>query len=476
MLVTFLLLLLFAWHCQSVPVQPYKMVTLKTPPQINPYDSFGTSVSIKDNAIAVGADVGGISSQGVVHTFKMEGGEWEHDMEFIAADGENGDRYGNSVVVFDEFLFVGAFLQDRSGKVYVYRNNAPHFELTPLVRVRDGYFGHVVKAKNYTLAVGHPSAKVEHEHESGNVVIYNNWGLNWVMSNYITPAVPELRTLHGFSLDFDRGDEVIVGAPKEAGGGRGYIYGYVGHNVDNITEQGRWDLVHSESGGVGSELGQSVVISGNHSAMSSKQGGPINSGYVITLKKNENGGWVKGQTLTGDSVGQQTYFGNSMVMKNDILAVGSPFEGATGAVYIFHWWDNVGEWRFHYKLMGPEPEHNDWYHSMFGWSLDLNNDILIVGSPGAKTLDGTERAGSVFVFSDFQFERPASPTNHPTSSPTTGTPTVFVPPTTVSPSTTPSPTSSPTTVNTPSVGVPSGGTHFRVVPYMTTFVVLLMSS
>lgn len=415
-----------------MPPQPYIMETLVTPPQVKSYDNFGVSVSLKDNAIAVGADVGGNSSQGVVHTFTKTS-TWNHDREFIASDGVNGDRYGNSVVIFDEFLFVGAFLQDRSGKVYVYRNNEPHFELVPMVRVRDGYFGHVIKAKNYTLAVGQPSARVEHDHESGNVVVYNNWGLNWVISNYITPATPTDRMLHGFSIDFDRGDEMMVGAPKEGLGGCGYIYAY--------GQDDRWNVVHKELGQAHSELGHAVAISGNHSAMTSKTGGPTNNGYVVTFKREAGGQWVKGQVLVGDvtTVGSQgsAFYGNSIVMKRDVMAVGSPFEGATGAVYVYKWWDVLNEWRFHHKLLGPTPEDNAWYHGMFGWSLDLerssiNNSVLLVGAPGAKTMAGTERAGSVFIYSNFYFEQPT--TTAPSGSPVTAPPVVAP---VVAPTTTP---------------------------------------
>jgi len=411
-----LLLFLLLPVVLSIPVQPYYISTLTTPLQINSYDSFGTSVSIRNNSIAVGADVGGFSSQGVVHTFKRDGNEWHHDQQFIANDGKSGDRYGNSVVVFDEFLFVGAFLQDRSGKVYVYRNNEPFVELVPQVRVVDGYFGHVVKAKNYTLAVGHPSARVDMTHESGNVVVYNNWGLNWVISNYVTPNVSEPRALHGFSLDFDRGDEMVVGAPKESGNGRGYIYKYDGQNGN-----GRWNVIHSVSGVNGAELGHAVSISGNHSAMSSINGGTTGNGYVVTLRKDDNGEWVVGQTLTGDVTTGTTpgsaYYGKSMVMDDMVLAVGSPFEGTTGAVYVYHWWDMINEWRFHHKLVGPSPDNNDWYHSMFGWSVDMDKGTLLVGSPGAKTTGGAERAGSVFVFKNFYFEPPPAPAPAPAPPP-----------------------------------------------------------
>lgn len=454
-----MLVFLLLTRSRAIPPQPYSMTTLSTPPDINPYDSFGVSVSIKGDAIAVGADVGGNSSQGVVHTFTRDEGSWVHDKEFLAADGKNGDRYGNSVVVFDEFLFVGAFLQDRSGKVYVYRHGEPHFELVPLVREQDGYFGHTVKATNYTLAVGHPAARVEQEHESGNVVVYNNWGINWVISNYVTPAVPTGRNLHGFSVDFDRGDEFMVGAPQEGTGGHAYIYKY--------GQDDRWNVEHRESGvDHMSELGHAVAISGNHSAMTSKVGGSTRNGYVVTFKR-INGEWVKGQTLVGDvsTAGNQqgsAYYGSSIVLKDHVMAVGSPFEGATGAVYVYHWWDNVNEWRLHHKLVGPAPDALNWYHSMFGWSLaaDVVDDdhILIVGSPGARTIDGTERAGSVFIFSAFNFEQPTTP------APTTAAPTTVAP--TSSPTNTPPPTTVPpptTTTTAPTGGSDTSGGKRRGV-------------
>jgi len=447
------------------------MNVLITPPQINSYDSFGASVSIKDSAIAVGADVGGSSSQGVVHTFLKNGaGEWVHDNEFLAADGANGDRYGNSVVVFDEFLFVGAFLQDRSGKVYVYRHNEPHFELVPLVRVTNGYFGHVVKAKNYTLAVGHPSARVEQEHESGNVVIYNNWGLNWVISNYITPAVPNDRMLHGFSVDFDRGDEMIVGSPKEGETGYGYIYKY--------GQDDRWNVLHKEPGQPHAEMGHAVAISGEHCAMTSHVGGPTNNGYVVTFKRVDNDTWTKGQILVGDviTVGHQgsAYYGHSVTMDGGVLAVGSPFEGATGAVYVYHWWDNVNEWRLHHKLTGPDSGDVNWYHNMFGWSLDMDNHILIVGSPGARTFDGVERAGSVFIFSNFIFDEPttvAPTTSAPTVAPTTRAPTDTPAPTDVPTTDTPATTDAPTTTNPTSIATVNKP---LIVLYMVCFFYSLM--
>ena len=465
--------LLFA---TSYALNPYTMDTLQTPDTVVAYDNFGVSVSIKGSAIAVGADVGGPSSQGVVHTFV----NFEHEAEHLADDGVDGDRFGNSVVIWDEWLFIGAFLQDRSGKVYVFRHDGAewknHSELVPLVRVRDGYFGHRVRAKNYTLAVSHPSAKVEHEEESGNVNIFNNWGLNWVLGNLLTTLEPKPRALHGFSIDFDRGNQMVVGAPKEGDGGYGYIYLY------NIT---KWNVLESVQGLPGAELGHAVATDNGHIAITSRVGGPTGNGYVVTFKNDTEGDrWILSDTIitgdvttTGGGVGT-AYFGNDVAISGDVMVVGSPFEGATGAIYIYHWWDGGIGWYQHHKIIGPDPgAANDWYHSMFGWSLDMDNDILIVGSPGAVTLDGTKRAGSVLIFSDIQFSRPPDPTVAPTIPPTTGTPTQA--PTGPVGTPTPAPTGIIPTVGTTTEPPPttsgSGGNVEKQIPYMTIAILILVT-
>lgn len=461
----FILLLLIVTFVDVQCTQPYRQFTLETPVTIGMYDSFGTSVSIKDQRIAIGADVAGDSSQGMVFTFTGDGNNvWSYDQHVIAYDGIDGDRYGNSVSIFNEWMTVGAFLQDRSGKVYVYRDNGQewelHSELLPLVRVRDGYFGHTVVMKNYTLAVGHPSAKVEQVEESGNVNIFNNWGYNWVLGNVITPHIPRARSLHGFSTDFDRGDEFVVGAPHEETHGNAYIYQYNGE---------RWETLLKIHGNVGDKLGFDVSISGTHAAFSSRVGGPSNNGYVVTADF-VNGTWVENESvITGDvysSMPGTSYFGNTIDIDGDLMIIGSPFEGATGAVYVYSWDNN--KWNMQHKLLGPDPTSNDNYHSMFGWSSCIyGGDTVVIGSPGSITINGIKRAGSVSVYDNFEFT--STPTSSPTSSPTTSAPTY-----TVSPSV--SPTVSPTYIHTasPTYTVPPTSSASQILQNIVLTIMILI--
>ena len=117
------------------------------------------------------------------------------------------------------------------------------------------------------------------------------------------------------------------------------------------------------------------------------------------------------------------------------------------------------------------PGDNDWYHSMFGWSMDMHDDILIVGAPGASTTYGTKRAGTVFIFTDILFTKPQTsaptqdptrgPTSAPTSAPTSTPSTPCVPQVPQVPTTTPVPVS-------------GASAAVSVTPYMITLLLLLI--
>jgi hypothetical protein len=241
--------------------------------------------------------------------------------------------------------------------------------------------------------------------------------------------------LHGFSVDFDRGDEFVVGAPHEDIHGNAYIY---------IYNSERWETLVRVNGVSGAKMGFDVAISNGHVAMSSREGGPTNNGYVVTLELINNT-WVQSDNLIVGDVSTTNagtaYFGNTVDIDGDLMVIGSPFEGATGAVYVYNW-DN-GRWNLQHKLIGPSPVTNDYYHSMFGWSSCIyGGNTVVIGSPGSLTTDGIKRAGSVTVYDNFQFT--SSPTPVPTSSPTTSAPNATPEPT-VTTSPTSSPTSSPST-------------------------------
>ena len=89
-------------------------------------DSFGYSVAIRDDFLAVGSPVGAACSSSIYPGFvcvynKNKGGTDFWGITNLLGGITNGDRFGNSVSVDDDILAVGAPGVSGSGAVYIFR-------------------------------------------------------------------------------------------------------------------------------------------------------------------------------------------------------------------------------------------------------------------------------------------------------------------------------------------------------------------
>lgn len=184
----------------------------------------------------------------------------------------------------------------------------------------------------------------------------------------------------GWSLDLD-GDRLIVGAPGADGGiGRAFVHALV---------NGRWTLEQEldpitavPGGGAGTD----VALSGPHAAVG-VPGAGLGGVDVYRFDGVELGPLAP---LTG--LGSQD-FGRALDLDGDLLAVGDPLDddrgGNAGAVYLFRL-DPGGAGLFQ-KTAPAAVGATD----LFGSSVALEGDRLVVGAPGDDTL-GTN-AGAAYV-------------------------------------------------------------------------------
>ena len=129
------------------------------------YSSFGRSVSIYKNTLVVGEikDDGRKTDSGSAYIFeKNYKGVW-NQRRIAASDGESGDRFGSSVSIYENTLVVGAYLDDdkgsNSGSAYIFEKNSNGvFEqsqkITASNGINDDKFGHSVSIYEDTLVVG----------------------------------------------------------------------------------------------------------------------------------------------------------------------------------------------------------------------------------------------------------------------------------------------------------------------------------
>lgn len=92
------------------------------------FDRFGNTVMITDNYIVVGAksdDPGGNSGAGAVYVFELSGNEWAPKQKLVAfqvtdnslndPNGLSNDNFGSSIAITDNYILVGAELDDPGG-------------------------------------------------------------------------------------------------------------------------------------------------------------------------------------------------------------------------------------------------------------------------------------------------------------------------------------------------------------------------
>lgn len=92
-------------------------------------DSFGTSVSLRGDTAAVGAnndDSASLSDQGSTYVFTRVGSVWTQQQKLTASDGSASDSFGGSVSLGPDFAVVGSYLDDVTGldegSAYIYTN------------------------------------------------------------------------------------------------------------------------------------------------------------------------------------------------------------------------------------------------------------------------------------------------------------------------------------------------------------------
>jgi FG-GAP repeat len=117
--------------------------------------------------------------------------------------------------------------------------------------------------------------------------------------------------------------------------------------------------------------------------------GAISAQLTSSSARNSDGG-PDIEQITGD------IFSYTLAVSGDTLVVGAPYDdtpdGANaGSVYVFV--RSLGQWSLQATLTSPDPSPDD----IFGRSVDIDGDTLVVGDPLDDRPEGAD-AGSAYVF------------------------------------------------------------------------------
>jgi hypothetical protein len=224
-------------------------------------DSFGYSVALDGDTLAVGADreaskstgIDGdqtdnsLANAGAVYVYTRSGMTWSQQAYIKASNTGSNDVFGWSLALFDDTLAVGAAGEasgngdqnddsaSSAGAAYVFTRSGAAWSQQDYIKASSAgeadQFGWSLSLTGDILAVGAPredssATGVGGDQgndglpDSGAAYLFIRSGTVWSQQDYVKPAVTDNGDLFGYSVALS-GDTLAAGAPGEDGSATG---------------------------------------------------------------------------------------------------------------------------------------------------------------------------------------------------------------------------------------------------------------
>lgn len=340
--------------------------------------TLGYSVSISGDTLVVGRST---TLTGSVYVYQRNFGgknNWGEVAKLTANDGANQDHFGSSVAISGNTIVVGAYGRDdsglsSSGAVYIYEYIASSDQWTFSKKLNqfkpeaNDNFGWSVAIDKDTVVVG---AQLDEEviKDAGTARIFmrneggtGNWGELPVILVSDDAASSDF---FGRAVAIS-GDTIIVGKGLAAGGtvavfdrakGGANAWG----QVQSLASQGGY-------------FGTSLAIDKNTLVVGSSS---TNTAYVYS-RPAAGESWTEGAKLSASDSVAGDFFGWSVDVDGDTVAVGAVFGADSGSTYLFHrnsgGADNWGEVK---KLLPSKSAAGD----LYGQSVAISGNQMVVGT------------------------------------------------------------------------------------------------
>lgn len=396
-------------------------------------DYFGESVAICGNTVLIGAtgdDEGG-EDAGAMYVFLKEQSGWIQESKILPDDLAAGDHFGAAIAVDGNLAVVGAYgKQNNRGAAYVFVHDGEEWNRQAILMADDGmdndYFGSVVSINNGFIIAGAYGKNISGPN-TGAAYIFQQTGQSWIQ-------VARLSADAGASGDYFGGSVAIhqnialVGAPgtDQAGtdSGKAYVYQYDGNNWLLETEIVSSEAASGDYFGTAVSLNQDFLMIG---ATGVRTAGEAISGAVYAFYHNGKQ-WIQTQKITAgipENNGLEAAFfkkpfslnrlmadmtpwylipfmdrfGGIIIMDDKIAAIRTMREYGASRIKIVRSTrpdpdqpDEIPDWEPVVVIASDDPEEGDG----FGEGFDIENESLIVGSPG-KDGDNTD-TGEVKIY------------------------------------------------------------------------------
>ena len=324
-------------------------------------------------------------------------------------NGTQNDYFGRRVALDGKHLFVG-FNDANKRKLHYYEVSESNGSLTPKSIItpdseansQANAFGQAFAVDGDLLAVGARDAYESGDPAVGAVYLFDLNGSSPTQVARITAADGTNGDRLGFSVDVS-GNLIVAGAGYEDVSGKsdvGAAYLFRRESNGTVTELAK--LMHedpqsSDYFGDAVAVGSSVVAVGAlYDDILVSGSNKSNAGSVTLFKIDGAGNVTRAMTLTAPAPYNSAYFGNSLAISGDVLAVGeyrrNSGQGQSGRVYLYKL-NADGTAQVTASINTPNPI----YDGYFGYSVALDGDRLAVGAYQENSETAT-RPGVAYVY------------------------------------------------------------------------------
>jgi len=371
------------------------------------FDQLGNTIAISGDTAIVGAqgnDEKAVDA-GAAYVFVRTMSGWVQQQKLLASDAQAADHFGCSVSLDGDTIIVGAYGQDAGGKsdagaayIFVRANGVWTEQKKVAGNNADDYFGYSVALWGTTALVGAYGDDTKGTMAGAAYVLNKDQGgaNNWGASNKLIPDDGASQDNFGLNVALDLNTAVIGARGDDDKGslsGSAYVYARSG---------GVWSLQQKLTASDGAALdyfGSSVSIDGDSIAVGAFLANLTNAdagaAYVFTRSGTT---WTEQQKLVSPDPDTQDYFGVSVAISGDRLFVGAwaddPVVGMStlndgGSAYSYT--RTAGMWSLQKKINASDATGGDG----FGTAVALDGTTAIIGAPSDDDV-GTN-AGSAYL-------------------------------------------------------------------------------
>jgi len=381
---------------------------------ISSHAHFGYSVAIYGNTLVVGApdDIEGGRMAGSAFIYERHAnGDWIQMSKLSAEQSNSDSHFGTSVAVYNNIIAVGAPEPTGNGVVHLYerRQHGGMAEWVKIVTVkgsqtwRGDRFGQSVAINNNIIVVGAiyaDSATLD----TGAVFIFKQCNGSYQEVAKLDSTSGSL--LFGKDVDISEG-QILVGHPMDDGTGSASFYDLNADPVEfnpespdapatTATASSPIRFLKSEEG----VFGQSVAVSPEYAVIGDPKGthNGMQTGIVKVMRRiqhQEVDMWIQDQKLVPFGAADDEMFGFSVDIEDEVIAVGAIGHNVKqrkeGATYVYHKVD--GTWTLMQVLSVVDDSAELDY---FGYAVAVTSTGNIAVSAPQHTDEGV--SGAVYVY------------------------------------------------------------------------------